>query len=1193
VRKAGETRVWGDEQTQQISQPQAEQVIVSIPKQLSLAPLIALVATLAFAAASASAATPSAAWSIRSVAQPTNFASGDGSGDDTYKILVTNVGSLPSNGEPVTIADTLPAGKVTPVKVEGFNWEYASHIGAGGELSCTTTPVQCTWNGVVPAGDVLEMNVPVATEATASGSLTNTVSVNGGGAAEASSSAENAVSTTAAPAGISDFSFDVDGVDGAPDAQAGGHPYAVTTTLDLPTHEDNQNGEFEYEAAESIKDTVVELPLGLVGDPQAAPRCPLTGLALEPPQAGEPTRVQCPADTKIGDVALSEPTGFASSLFPPLIGSGVLISSVSAVYNLVPEHGHPAEFGFDYAGLVEALIYPSVVRTSSGYVLRVTTPDTPAVFFPGPGFVSGFSLTLFGDPAKHGTGGEAPFFTNSSDCAASESERTATIHIDTWTHQATMTNADGTPDFNDPNWQTAMSSLPPVTGCNALSFKPTIEAKPESTRSDSPTGLTFDLKVPQAPSSDAALATPDLEDATVTLPAGMTLSPSASNGLQACSPAQIGLEDNSQPTCPEASKIGTVTLTTPLLANPIGGSVYLAEQTNNPFGSLIALYVVVNDPATGTLVKLAGHGELGDGSNGLAPGQLRTTFANNPQLPFSELKLQLKEGPRAPLTTPATCGTYTTESLLTPWSTLPGGNPSSESGPTATPSSSFQITSGPNGEACASQGFAPSFTAGTQSNQAAGFSPFTLTLSRSDSEQGLGGLTVTTPPGLLGMLSRVQLCQEPQAEEGKCPSASQIGHVVVGAGPGPDPVYVPQAGKAEDPVFLTGPYKGAPFGLSVVVPAEAGPFNLGTVVVRSAITVNPSTGQVTITSDPFPTILQGVPLQVKTVNVTVDRAGFIFNPTSCDPSSVTGTVVSTQGARAAVSSPFQTAGCAGLPFTPVFSASTQAHTSRLDGASLDVKVGYPPEPYANIHKVDVSLPLVLPARLTTLNKACTETQFAVNPAGCPEGSFVGMATAHTPVLSSPLVGPAILVSHGGEAFPDLDVVLQGEGVEIILTGNTDIKKGITYSKFETVPDAPVSSFELNLPEGPHSILTATGSLCAQSLAMPTTIVGQNGAQIKQSTKIAMSGCKVVTIGKRKLSGGSVVLSVNLTTKGVVTITGKGLKRYHKTLGAGSHQIKVGLSNAGLSARRRHRNITIKVTLKSGSKASSANTSLKL
>ena len=599
--------------------------------------------------------------------------------------------------------------------------------------------------------------------------------------------------------------------------------------------------------------------------------------------------------------ALSEGLGIESSV----AGSNSKVP-VSPLYNLVPEYGHPAEFGFDIGQIAHIHLYPSIVHTSSGYLVRVTTPDTPMQFlsYPGQrGFLGGVTLTFFGDPAKQNGGGASPtpFFTNPTDCSAGS--LTTVVHVDTWTSQGRV-NADGTPDFSDPNWLEANSPWPRPTGCDMLQFDPSIAFDPSTSRAGAPAGGTLQLNVPQAPGSDAVPATPELREATVTLPAGMVLSPSAANGLQACSPAQIGLEANGPPTCPAASKIGDVEVTTPLLAKPVGGSLYLAEEGNNPFGSLLAIYLVVEDPTTGVLIKLAGQGELGNGTNGLQLGQIRTTFQSTPELPFSMLKIHLKEGPRAPLVTPRMCGSYSAVASLTPWS-------APESGPPALQQSSFTIGSGPAGQPCSSLGFTPSLSAGTVSDRAGAFSPFTLTLSRSDTDEDLGGLTVQTPPGLLGMLSAVSLCQEPQATEGTCPPASLIGHVTVGAGAGPDPVFVPQAGKFQDPVYLTGPYKGAPFGLSVVVPAEAGPFNLDEngkpVVVRSAITVDPHTAQITIASDPFPSILRGVPLQIKTINVLIDREGFMFNPTNCSSLSVNGTVASTQNTRTEISTPFQVA----------------------------------------------------------------------------------------------------------------------------------------------------------------------------------------------------------------------------------------------------------------------------------------------
>src|SRR4029077_2646979 len=369
----------------------------------------------------------------------------------------------------------------------------------------------------------------------------------------------------------------------------------------------------------------------------------------------------------------------------------------------------------------------------------------------------------------------------------------------------------------------------------------------------------------------------------------------------------------------------------------------------------------------------------------------------------------------------------------------------------------------------------------------------------------LSAISVHMPLGLLGSVAGIPRCAEPQAKEGTCSAASQIGVATASVGAGSHPFW--QSG----PVYLTTGYEGAPFGLSVVVPAKAGPYNLGDVVVRAALNVDPHPSALTVTSDPLPQMIDGVPLRTQTVNVTVNRPGFMFNPTNCAQQYVTGTITSAQGATADVASPFAAAGCASLPFKPGFAVSTQAKTSKANGASLDVKVTSGAG-QANIGKVRVTLPKQLPARLTTLQKACVDTVFDVNPAACPAASAVGIATAHTPVLNSPLTGPAYLVSHGGVAFPDLVIVLQGEGITLYLDGNTNIKKGITTSTFNSVPDAPVSSFELKLPEGPRSILAtdipvqAKNSLCGQALTMPTTITGQNGAVITQTTKIGVTGC---------------------------------------------------------------------------------------
>ncbi len=892
--------------------------------------------------------------------------------------------------------------------------------------------------------------------------------------------------------------------------QAGEHPNAVTTLFHVnsvitPKGITSEAG--AYSPVEFIRNAVVDLPVGFVGDPLATgkERCPEYKLAA--PGVFES---ECPASTQIG-------VGVVDS------GGGIFLHQVK-VYNLVPEAGYPAEFGFSFDQ--HAVVMYANVGPGPDSRLEVTVPGVPLA-----AKLRGVSLVFFGDPAERdgGTGGSMAFFTNPTRC--SSQPLTAEISTDSWE--------------NPGHWVTRGSTTySEVTGCNLLQFEPTLQTRPEETHNDAPSGYEVDLKIPQSPNQFPDLATPELRYATATLPAGVSISPSAADGLAGCratgpeglnagsgdvgpegrdigdpeatelgeghaggnsSPYDDGLYHTAHGHCPLASQIGTVELETPLLPeHSLKGRAYLAQPEcggeDQPEcteqlaedGKMYGLYLEIE--GEGVIVKLKGSVEAGGNGQhsketGLVPGQLRTTFNDNPQLPFSELKLRLKGGPRAPLANPQSCGTFTTQSSLTSWA----------SDTPVTPNSSFGI------DGCAGSPFAPAFNAGTVTPIAGGFSPFTLTFSRHDGEQDLSGLTVKTPPGLLGVLKSVVQCPEPQATQGTCGEQSLIGHTQVAAGAGSHPFWV------QGRVYLTGPYAGAPFGLSIVTPAKAGPFNLGNVIVRAKIEVDRNTSALVVTSDPLPQIIDGVPLRIQTVNATIDRPGFMFNPTNCAQQAITGTITSAQNASVGVSSPFAVTGCANLPFKPSFKAGTQAKTSKASGASLTVKVGSS-SGQANIAKVRVTLPKQLPARLTTLQKACTEKQFNIDPAGCPPESDVGRATAVTPLLAHPLTGPAYLVSHGGAAFPDVVFVLQGEGIILYLDGNTNIKKGITTSTFNSVPDAPISTFETTFPEGPHSVLAtdipakSKGSMCGQALTMPTTITGQNGAVVTQTTKIAVSGC---------------------------------------------------------------------------------------
>ncbi len=655
---------------------------------------------------------------------------------------------------------------------------------------------------------------------------------------------------------------------------------------------------------------------------------------------------------------------------------------------------------------------------------------------------------------------------------------------------------DGVPDFSDPAWKGGKVVSPPVSGCEKLHFDPSLSVQPETTEADEPSGMAVDLKVPQS-TEPHGLATPPFKSVTVTLPSGVSLSPGAGDGLQACTEAQFEPQSNNESSCPNASVLGTVTASTPVLPRPLTGYVFLGQPECNPCTN--------EDAADGKMFKLLiqveGFGIVqkvqGTVSANSTTGQLTSTFPDNPQFPVSDLQLVFKGGLRAGLATPQACGKFTATSDMVPWST--------PYTPDATPSASLDVSLDGHGAACpATPPLTPSFSAGTSNPNAGQFSPFTLTFAREDRQQDLSQISVTTPPGLLGTLRGVPLCGEPQAAQGTCSEASQIGKMTVAAGPGGHPFY--EQGK----IYLTGPYKGSPFGLSIAVPTQAGPFNLGTVVVRSQITINPETTALSVTSDPLPQILDGIPLRLRTANVTIDRPNFIFNPTSCAPLRINATIVGVQGASANVSSPFAVAGCAGLHFGPKFTVSTSGRTSRASGASLDAKVVFPVSGGAqsNIAHVRVELPKRLPSRLTTLQKACPEATFNANPASCPAAATIGIAKTNTPVLPVPLEGPVYFVSRGGAAFPDLVVVLQGYGVRVDLTASTFISKnGVTSSTFDSVPDVPVEAFELYLPQGPYSALAANGNLCTGGpLAMPTQFIAQDGARLEQSTKIAVTGC---------------------------------------------------------------------------------------
>ncbi len=1047
-------------------------------------------------APAARAEAPTPQWHLMIVPQPTDLA--PGSSGDRYLILAINTGSAEASGT-ITVSDRLPAG----VSASAISGRYLTEVHGGPALECTppAEALKCSYQGSVLPGMALIVEVEVSVGAAASGPLVDEAEVAGGGAPEVRASQTASLSSEPAPYGLSPGSF----FSQLSSAQAGGHPN-LTTGFALSERAVAVN-------SGAPRDFEVELPVGLVGNPTAVPRCTVAELQAE----------DCPADSAVGSFVLA----IAEA------GSTKLTEAPGLVYNLVPEAGEPAALGFDAGAGIGMTRLDTAVRSAGPYNVHVSIRDVSE----GAAIVIS-SLTLWGVPSRYngpgplkaldGAGGlpfggpsqeaRVPYMVNGSECGAGGEVSIAT---DSWEQPGLFT-------------PTLSSPLGALSGCEALGFAPSIAAAPATSTAGAPAGYQVGITVPQDQSPEG-LATPDVRSVKLTLPEGTVVSPAAANGLQACSTAaeaglpegQFGLHSGRPGDCPQSSKIGTVKIETPLLATPLEGSVYVAQPECSPCTSAQAaegklVRLLIEAQGSGVLVKLAGRTQIDQQT-----GTLTTVFEENPQLPFDQLTLSLKGGPDAPLVNPGSCGAVRASASITPWSSL-----------TATQVSAPPVTI----EGCSAPAFSPTIRAGMTASAAGGsFSPFAFELAKPAADQALSTITLSTPPGLSGIIAGIPRCEEAQANAGSCPAASQIGTVSAQIGPSSDPYTVEGGG-----VYLTDAYGGGPFGLSIVVPAKAGPFTLagvsgtgstgsGDVVTRAAIDVNPTTAALTIRANPLPSVLDGIPLDIQRVMVDISRSGFMFNPTDCNPLQVASTITSAGGLSAGPTYPFQSVNCATLPFKPGFAASSAARISRQEGASLTVSVsshGGPTAPgeEANIAKVEVQLPKKLPSRLSTLNRACTQAQFAANPYGCPPASFVGGAEARTPLLAAPLKGPAIFVSRGAQ-FPNLEVLLEGEGVKIDLEGHTQIKDGITYSRFEGVPDAPISSFTLSLPEGEHSALGSNGSLCvrrtvkrirrrvhgrlifrrravlhAVKLTMPTTITAQNGAVERQTTVIDVLGC---------------------------------------------------------------------------------------
>jgi hypothetical protein len=1060
------------------------------------AALIAIPALLAAMALPAVAPAAAPAWKLGLTPLPTNFNPGSTGvvsppvfDPPFYKLVAFNVGGATTTG-PITLEASLPAG-LEPVEADGSgNSRNPAFVDPDCTIAAQT--VTCMSAGPVESGRWLAATIAVEVTAAAS-TLVAEGSVSGGGTTTVTTTAPTTVSSEVAgfgfmpgPGGVSALFSPPDGLAAA---EAGTHPDQLTVDLRF-TSKSNQGEVGRLGNAGHPRDIRTDLPPGVVIDPGATPVL-CTEVEFQ-------SDTGCPQASQVGLVGVmtvasgSEPR----PVFTPL-------------YNMVPPVGEAAELAFNAAGVGIFVHLGGEVRSDGDYGLSGVATDVLAR--PLNPILSAQAY-LWGDPSS------STHDNVRGSCATEASFQTCPVE-DQNAPFLTMPSACSGPleisaranSWEDPDSFVERKTLSTdaagnpigVNGCSGLEFEPKLTVQPQTNMAEAPSGVRASLHVPQNPElrdkfGNPQRATATLKDAKITFPDGVALNPAAAAGLDACTSAQIGLlgtgftpphriRFTDEPAnCPDGAKIGKVTVKTPLLDHDLPGSLYVAAPYENPFGTLLGAYIVVDDPKSGLVAKLAGKTEADP-----VTGRLTTTFAENPQLPFEDFTVELFGGTRAALRTPATCGTFTTTSEFSPWSGTP----------TVTWNDSFQVTKGANGGPCASNEAqmpnAPDFDAGTAIPLAGSFSPFTGRLQRADGTQQLQGLNMSLPPGLTGKLAGIPVCSDAaiaaaETKTGRqeltnpsCPADSQVGEVQVGAGAGSQPYYT--SGK----IYLTGPYKGGPLSAAVVVPAVAGPFDLGTVVVRAASYVDPRTAEISIKSDPAPRILQGIPLQVRDIRVNLNRPDFTLNPTSCDPMAISGEAISVLNGIVPLSERFQVGGCRGLDFKPKLILRLFGGTGR--GAHPRLRAIYDPAPgQANAARVVVALPRSEFLDQAHIRTVCTRVQFAAEK--CPQGAIYGRARVTTPLLDEPLEGPVYLRSSSNE-LPDMVMALKGppsRPLKAELVGRIDSINGGIRTTIDVVPDVPVTKAVLEMQGGKKGLLINSRNLCKSKNHATVKLDGQNG-----------------------------------------------------------------------------------------------------
>ena len=1090
---------------------------------LSMAAICCTAAALLPATATA-APEPQPAWAITLTPMPSNFAPGTVR-TPQYLILATNVGAKDTDGTTTVVKATLPVG-LKPVNPAA---EDTDPRAAEKKLACkieATQTIVCETDEVIGPGRVIKAETDVVVTAP-EGTLTTEASVSGGGAAQdATTSFPTEVKAKALPFGfLPGFRALLNDEEGEPVTQAASHPYQQTIAFSLPT----QSFGVDMSNAGHARDIYVELPRGMVGSPAASPvlcsEAQLTGAE------------GCPVGSQVGIVN-----------FTTLVGLTNVGIASNALYNMVPPPGTAAELATDLADggiFLHALVG---LRSDDDYGVEAATHDVLAL---GTEPIFGVSAQVWGDPSGDAHDlirghcpvgepekcevpqGETPLLTMPGECPAGP--RPFALAADSW--------EEPFPQFAE---KEAFAEGARTEECEALEFEPSIQSRPTTNLTDSPSGLNFTLHQPtEEPRPDPleGHAPGILKDAVVRFPAGMAVNPSQAAGLGACGESEVGFQGEEGGTlffskapqsCPAAARIGTLEATSPALVarNPqheierdpegdpvlevLKGSVYVAKPFANPFNSLVAVYLVIEDEKTGIVAKLAGKGELNPDT-----GQVSTRFRENPEQPIEDIRVHIFGGARGSFVTPPTCGPHTTQSELTPWS--------APEGKSAAPADSFQSSASPLGGACpateAQMPNAPKLAAGTLNPAAAKYSPLIFKLSREDGTQRLGRLEATLPTGVSAKLAGVGQCSEADIAKARsrevplkgaleqadpsCPASSEIGIVNAAAGAGPTPYYT------QGHAYLAGPYKGAPISIVAIAPAVAGPFDLGTVVVRSAVYLDPATAQGRVVSDPLPQVLDGIPLDVRSVAVRTERPDFSLNPTSCDEKAFGGSAISTLGQVAPISERFQVGGCKSLPFKPKLSVRLKGPIHRGGHPSLK-SVFTAKRGEANTARISFALPrseFIDQAHFRTI---CTRVQYAANQ--CPKGSVYGHVRATSPLVDYPLEGPIYLRSSSHK-LPDVVLALRGPAYQPIaldVAGRVDSVNGGLRVRFETVPDAPLSKAVVTMQGGKKGLFQNSTNICKGTHRATLKLDAQSGKVHDTQPKL-VAQCKKK--GKKGGKGG--------------------------------------------------------------------------